>query len=136
MFYKTLATLFCNTFQDSSAKCFISIDTNTSCSAEVDITGKFAFSDVPIKIYENSELTCIVMYFPEEFKSQMAMLINIFTDYSNLSNNFTHKVDIIIWRKHEVSYIIGSPIQWFIIPENSTEHALMLVFNNNALFSI
>lgn len=136
MICNSLTSNLCGTYQNKTAKCFITIDTNHNLPAEIDEGSKFFISEVPIDITEQKHLICAIMNFPEELKSQMLTLIKIFADYSDQTNHLSRKIEVTIKEKIGLDFMIGTLYQWFTIPDNSGKHALMLVFDKDELFPL
>lgn len=136
MICNSLAPNLCGTYQNKTAKCNITIDANHNIPAEVNMTGKFFMTDVPIEITEQNDLICVVMKFPEELMSQAVTLIKLLADSSNQTNHLTRQIEVTIKAKIGLDFLFGTLAQWFIIPDNSGSSTLMFVLDKESLFPI
>lgn len=132
----SVATNLCGTYQNKTAKCNITIDTNHNIPAEVNTNGKFFISDASIEIMEQNDLFCIIMKFPEELTSQAATLIKTLAASSNQTNHLIRQIEVTIKAKIGLDLLFGTLAQWFIIPDNSSNSTLMFVLDKESLFPI
>lgn len=136
MICNSVATNLCGTYQNKTAKCYITIDTNHNIPAEVNMIGKFFMTDVPIDIAEQNDLFCVVMKFPEELTSQAVILIKTLAASSNQTNHLSRKIEVTIKAKIGLDFLLGTLTQWYIIPDNSGSSTLMFVLDKDSLFPI
>lgn len=132
----SVANNLCGTYQNKTAKCNITIDANHNIPAEVNITGKFFLTDVPIEITEQNDLFCVIMKFPEELTAQAVTLIKLLAASSNQTNHLSRIIEVTIKAKIGLDFILGTLTQWFIIPDNSGNSTLMFILDKESLFPI
>lgn len=138
MIDKNTITNFYGALPDESSKVCITIDTNSSCPVEVNMTGKFFISNAPIDLLEHNELIIVNIHFPDEPKQQLSQFSNILTECSDSENHICRKIEVEIKPKFGLDFIIGSPFLWFAIPSNlgCDVDTLILIFRKEDLFPL